>query len=105
MGDHRQRPKLSPHSNGPSPRRRLFHGRRQHPPPGFDGLMVAAHLQELFWPSVDVPLDTEPTLSKEPVPYYYVNCPYPMLSVFSLSPPSMVPAISCEVAPNQDMPR
>ncbi|KAL3245320.1 hypothetical protein MRX96_047020 [Rhipicephalus microplus] len=47
-GDHCQRPRLVPHSVCFRPRRPLFHGRRQHPPPGFDGLMGAAYLQEQF---------------------------------------------------------
>ncbi|KAL3250385.1 hypothetical protein MRX96_055527 [Rhipicephalus microplus] len=47
MGDRCPRPRLVPHSHGPRPRSRSFHGRRQHTPPGFDGLIYAACLQEL----------------------------------------------------------
>ncbi|KAL3255369.1 hypothetical protein MRX96_017284 [Rhipicephalus microplus] len=44
MGDQSERPKLIPHSDGPQPRRHLFHGLPQHPLPGFDGLRPLAVL-------------------------------------------------------------
>ncbi|KAL3245318.1 hypothetical protein MRX96_047018 [Rhipicephalus microplus] len=74
MGDRCQRPGLVPHSVGSRPRRRLFHGRRQHPPPGFDGLTAAAFLQELFGLPSTFAWTPGPTLPTEPVQYYYVQC-------------------------------
>ncbi|KAL3245322.1 hypothetical protein MRX96_047022 [Rhipicephalus microplus] len=105
MGDRCQRPRLVPHSNSPRPRRRLFHGRRQHLPSGFDGLTAAAHLQELFGLPSMFPWTPGPTLPMEPVPYYYVQWPYPVFPLFPWLPPWMVPAISYEVVLNQGSPR
>ncbi|KAL3183933.1 hypothetical protein MRX96_006257 [Rhipicephalus microplus] len=86
MGD-RQRPRVMPHSDGPRPRRRSFHGRRQHPPPGFDGLMGIAYLEELFDLPSTFPWTPGPTLPTEPMSFYYVQCPYPVLPLFPLLPP------------------
>ncbi|KAL3245316.1 hypothetical protein MRX96_047016 [Rhipicephalus microplus] len=71
MGDHCQRPRLVPHSVCFRPRRPLFHGRRQHPPPGFDELMGAAYLQEQFGLPSTFAWTPGPTLSTEPVPKYH----------------------------------
>ncbi|KAL3222415.1 hypothetical protein MRX96_004882 [Rhipicephalus microplus] len=105
MADRCPRPQFVPRSDGPRPRRRLFHGRREQRPPGFDGLMGAAYLQELFGLPSTCPWTPGPTLPTEPAPYYYVQWPYPVLPLFPSLPPWMVPAISCDVAPNQGRPR
>ncbi|KAH7985731.1 hypothetical protein HPB51_026770 [Rhipicephalus microplus] len=105
MGDRCQRPRLVPHSSGPRPRRYLFHGRRQHPPPRFDGLMGVAYLQELFGLPLMFPWTPGPTLPMEHLPYYYVQRPYPVFPLFPMLPSWMVPAISYEVALNQGSPR
>ncbi|KAL3238716.1 hypothetical protein MRX96_048050 [Rhipicephalus microplus] len=105
MGDRCPRPRLVPHSDRPRLRRRSFHGRRQHTPPGFDRLKDAAYLQELFGLPSTFPWTPGPTLPTETMPYYFVQCPYPVLPLFPLLPPWMVPAISYEVAPNQGSPR
>ncbi|KAH7971575.1 hypothetical protein HPB51_027082 [Rhipicephalus microplus] len=97
MGDRFQRPRLVPHSVCFRQRRPLFHGRRQHPPPGFDELTADAHLQELFGLPSMFAWTLGPTLPMEPVPYYYVQWPYPVFPMLPLLPPWMVPAIPYEV--------
>ncbi|KAL3221800.1 hypothetical protein MRX96_029116 [Rhipicephalus microplus] len=104
MGDHCRRPPLAPHSKGPRPRKRLFHGRRQHPPPAFDGLMGAAYLQALFGLPSTFSWTQGPTLPMETVPYYYVQWPYLVFPLFPPWSPWMVPAISYVVARNQGTP-
>ncbi|KAH7950695.1 hypothetical protein HPB51_028272 [Rhipicephalus microplus] len=101
MCDRGRRPPLVSHSDGPRPWRRLFRGRRKRPPPMFDGLMSAAYLQELFGLPSTYPWTPGPTLPTEPEPYYYIQWPYPVFPMFPLLTPWMVPAMSCEVAPNQ----
>lgn len=104
MGDHSERPKLMPHSDGPQPPRRFFRGLPQQPLPGFDGLRCAAYAQQLLGLPSTFPWTPGPTLPTEPLPYYYVQRPYTVVARFPWLPPWMVPAISYEVAPKHGAP-
>ncbi|KAL3246298.1 hypothetical protein MRX96_057777 [Rhipicephalus microplus] len=52
----------------PRPRKLLFHGRHQHPLPGFDGQRCAAYAQQLFGLPSTLPWTREPTLPTKPLP-------------------------------------
>ncbi|KAL3255395.1 hypothetical protein MRX96_017308 [Rhipicephalus microplus] len=100
MGDHSERPRLMPHSDGPRPRRRLFHGRPQHTLPGSNVLMCTAYAQQLFGFPFKFRWTPGPTLPTEPLPYYYVERPYTVVARILSLLPWMVSAISYEVALN-----
>ncbi|KAL3248538.1 hypothetical protein MRX96_056432 [Rhipicephalus microplus] len=79
----------------PRPRKHSFYGRRQHALlPGFYRLMGTAYLQELFGLPSKFPCTSGPTLRTESVPYCYVQWPYPVLPLFPLFPPWMLPVIN-----------
>ncbi|KAL3255386.1 hypothetical protein MRX96_017301 [Rhipicephalus microplus] len=103
-GDHSERPKLMPHSDGPPPPRHFFRGLPQQSLPGFDGLRCAAYAQQLLGLPSTFAWTPGPTLPTEPLPYYYVQRPYTVVARFPSLPPWMVPAISYEVAPKHGAP-
>ncbi|KAH8019315.1 hypothetical protein HPB51_018827 [Rhipicephalus microplus] len=96
MGDRVQRLQLMPLTDGPQPRRRFFHGRYPHPPPRFEGLMVAANVQQWLGLPSTFPWTAGPTLPTEPSPYYFVQRPYSVVTRFPSLPPWIVPAVSYE---------